>query len=136
MARNFDNETDLMAVVGMKGEGKWTLTRQIVRNFPARHKIIFDHKEREYARRPPSAHVCTTFKHCAAALEQTESCVFDPTPMRKKLRAAGEVKRNDKVCAPLEAVFWDFSEKMFQVCEMLEGSKLFVFDEPLKFLPT
>lgn len=112
MPRNWKYDAKLIAVVGRKGRGKSTLARKLVRDFPSRYKIVFDHKGEFSALLP--AFRCTSYDHCLAALEQTNSCVFDP-----------------RVLFPgrTEEAFEDFCEKMFLVCQKLKGPTLFVFDE-------
>jgi hypothetical protein len=112
MPRNWKYDAKLMAVVGRKGRGKSTLQRQILRDFPAQYKIVFDHKG-EFCTQLP-AQRCTSYAHCRKALEQTQSCVFDPRPMFK---------------GQIEEAFEDFCRKMFPVMQALKGPHLFVFDE-------
>ncbi len=113
MPRNWHYDARLIAVMGRKGRGKSFAQRHIVRSFPARWKIVYDHKG-EFFRELP-AHRCTTYEQCAVALDQTQSCCFDPRPMWNG---------NEK-----EEGFEDFCQKMMPVMKALDGPKLFTFDE-------
>lgn len=118
MPRNWDYDAKLMAVVGRKGRGKSTLARQIIRGFPARWKIVFDHKGEVFRKLP--AWRCTRFEHIPYALEQTQSVVFDPRPL---------------FGSDMEEAFRVFCEKMYPTLQQLDGPKLFYFDEPGLLLP-
>ena len=118
MPRNWKYDAKLMAVVGRKGRGKSTLSLAIMREFPAVWKIGYDHKGEMFDRLP--AHRCTNYKMCLAALEQTQSCIFDPRLM---------------FGADVEGGFENFCGKMFPVMQQLPGSKIFYFDEPALLCP-
>jgi hypothetical protein len=118
MARNFDYAAKLIYCVGRQGRGKSFLQRQLIREFPARWKIIFDHKG-EFALKLP-AQRCISYEQCALALDQTQSCVFDPRP---------------KYGSDHEATFHEFCKKMNPVMESLDGAKALAFDEAALLLP-
>lgn len=125
MSRDHDFDSRKIALCGRSGRGKSTLHRQIVREHSAKFIFIFDHKG-EFARKLPAKKTCYTEADCFASLAQTQCVIFNPSKMfpGRKLDDSGK-----KIPWGLKEGFAHFCEWVYEVCQHIEGRKLFVADE-------
>jgi len=101
-------------VTGVSGTGKSTLFYNYFLNAKYNYKFLFD-SEGEFSFRFPNIPICHTLDNIAELLEQGHKViVYDPS---------SEFQSN------LESAFDLFSQVVFDLCEVLEGIKLFGSDE-------
>lgn len=116
MIRDFDFESEKIAIFGASGMGKSYLQRQLLLSLPADYTFLFDHKG-QFKKLCGFPFHCRTDADMDAALEQTGLVCYLPAGCSVK----AECER--------------WMEKVFGVCKNLKGRKRIGFDEGGLLLP-